>query len=563
MSNTNKNTIEKIWKFLDRKRSSINSYGRENIYFIIASSYFDDETISEYENIKNNESLLLILSRINHDYSTLIKEIRENFSKTDLKFVLSDNYLLKKILINQKFDLFLDDNLIKLLVSLLDIRSDDIILNPFSSYGEIMDLILKHNKNVIVNGLEIDSHKRNIATIKNSLISENFKILPKNLENTESFYKETNKLVSFPIINHRAMHRDMVEKSQELKNWIEENSIRTYGDLIYIIKDLLMSKNLERAIYIYPTGKLFNHREKDIMQFLVNRNLIEGIIQLPERIVYGTAIGFSIIVISRENETIKFVDARNEFKKDKFDNILTDTNVEKILNEYEKPNEIAKEVPIKDIVANNYVMLPSRLIVPDNQKIDDYYLLSDIADIQRGIGTIRKRELEKRISEKNTRIKYMQANDFSDDIDYSDLKSLDEVKKNESRYLAKDGDIVISKIQNFNSMIFENTEDYKIIVSGNLYKIGIKSDSKINPYYVQAYLETDHAKDQISRLVSGTSTLIMPVSTLEELKIPKLGKEMEETIANNYKNILRRMRIVKQQIKSLEEDKNIIFDGVI
>lgn len=183
--------------------------------------------------------------------------------------------------------------------------------------------------------------------------------------------------------------------------------------------------------------------------------------------------------------------------------------------------------------------------------------------MQRGIGSIKKSDLEKRMTSKKTKIKYMQATDFSDTIDYTDLKTLDEIKENETRYLAKDRDIVISKVQNFKSMIFEDTKDYKIIISGNLYKIEIKADSDVNPYYVQAYLATDHAKEQISRLVSGTSTLIIPITTLGELKIPKLDKDAEENIANNYKAILRRMRIVKEQIKKLEEDKNLIFDGVI
>lgn len=549
----------KFWNFLNKNGTNLDKDDMENIYFILARSYFDNETIKKYASINSNESLELLFSKIDKDYNDIIAEIRENFSPNELKNIISDDSFLKELVTRRSFNLYMDAKLAKLLIELLDIKKGDNIYNPFSNYGEIINSILINSKDIKIEGLEINSYNRNISIIRNSSISNKFNILSRFPDNSNI----SNKLITMPPAGAREFYKEVVEKSPTLQEWIQKNSITQYSDLIYVIKNILDLENLERAVYLYPTGRLFNHQEKDILKFLVDNKMIEGIIQLPERLFYRTGISFSAFIISKNNESIKFVDARNEFKEDRLCRVLTDENIKKILGEYQNPNDIAREFTIHEIKSNNYLMLPSRLVVPDDQKIDDYYLLKDISDIQRGIGTIKKDELVKRTSSLNTPIKYMQANDFSYSIDYSKLKSLNEVKENEYRYLANESDIVISKIQNFNSMIFEDLEDYKIIISGNLYKIQIKSESQVNPFYVQAYLETDHAKEQISRLVSGTNTLIMPISTLRELKIPKLDKEVEEIIANKYKNILRRMRIVNQQIKSLEEDKNIIFDGVI
>ena len=561
MSEFNKKINEKFWKFIESNRSYLDSYIRENLYFVIACSYFDDDSIKKYEKVRESESINLIFSKIIEDHSSFIDEVRSEFSKEELESLLTNSKLNHYL--DPRYNLPIGENLLNILISLLDVKDNDIILNPFSSDGEIMSSILKQDKDVIIEGMEIDSYKRNIAIIKNSILSDKFQLMPFNPENSNIVNKNTNKLIAFPPAGNRWMHKNIVDKSKDVKTYLEENSINRFGDLVYIIKNLQELDKLERAIYIYPTGRLFNHIEKDILQFLVNNNLMEGIIQLPEGIIEGTGISFSILIISQDNEYISFVDARNEYKKERLKKTLTDINVKKILDEYKKPNQIAKQISVKDIITNDYVLLPSRLIVPADQKLSEYYLLKDISNMQRGIGSIKKSDLEKRMTSKKTKIKYMQATDFSDTIDYTDLKTLDEIKENETRYLAKDGDIVISKVQNFKSMIFEDTKDYKIIISGNLYKLEIKADCDVNPYYVQAYLATDHAKEQISRLVSGTSTLIIPITTLGELKIPKLGKDAEENIANNYKAILRRMRIIKEQIKKLEEDKNVIFDGVI
>jgi len=562
LSEFNKKINDKFWRFIESKRSDLDSYIRKNLYFVTACSYFDDDNIKKYEKVRENESINLIFSKIREDHSSFIDEIRSEFSKEELEDLLTNNNLLNHYL-EPRYNLPIGENLLNILISLLDVKDNDIILNPFSADGEIISSILKQDKDVFIEGMEIDSYKRNIAIIKNSILSDKFQLMPFNPENSNMVNKNINKLIAFPPVGNRWMHKNIVDKSKDVKTYLEENSINRFGDLVYIIKNLQELDKLERAIYIYPTGRLFNHIEKDILQFLVNNGLIEGIIQLPEGIIDGTGLSFSILVVSQDNEFISFVDARNEYKKERFKKTLTDLNIKKILDEYKNPNQIAKQISLKDIITNDYVLLPSRLIVPADQKLSEYYLLKDISNMQRGIGSIKKSDLEKRMTSKKTKIKYMQANDFSDTIDYTDLKTLDEIKENETRYLAKDRDIVISKVQNFKSMIFEDTKDYKIIISGNLYKIEIKADSDVDPYYVQAYLATDHAKEQISRLVSGTSTLIIPITTLGELKIPKLDKDAEENIANNYKAILRRMRIVKEQIKKLEEDKNVIFDGVI
>ena len=223
MSEFNKKINEKFWKFIESNRSYLDRYIRENLYFVIACSYFDDDIIKKYEKVRENESINLIFSKIREDHSSFIDELRSEFSKEELEILLTNNKLNHYL--DPRYNLSIGENILNILISLLDVKDNDIILNPFSSDGEIISSILKQDKDVIIEGMEIDSYKRNMAIIKNSIISDKFQLMPFNPENSNIVNKNTNKLIAFPPAGNRWMHKNIVDKSKDVKTYLEENSI--------------------------------------------------------------------------------------------------------------------------------------------------------------------------------------------------------------------------------------------------------------------------------------------------------------------------------------------------
>ncbi len=98
---------------------------------------------------------------------------------------------------------------------------------------------------------------------------------------------------------------------------------------------------------VLPHGVLFRgNSEGHIRKYLIeNKNYLDAVIGLPANIFFGTSIPTCILVFKKcreNNDNIIFIDASNEFEKNKNQNSLTDENIEKIIDTYRNRKEIGK-----------------------------------------------------------------------------------------------------------------------------------------------------------------------------------------------------------------------------
>lgn len=113
---------------------------------------------------------------------------------------------------------------------------------------------------------------------------------------------------------------------------------------------------------VLPHGVLFRGAAEGVIrEYLIReKNYLDAVIGLPANIFYGTSIPTCILIFKkcRDNpKDILFVDASNNFEKVKTQNILRDSDVEKILSTYEKRESIEKYsrvVSIEEIKENEY-----------------------------------------------------------------------------------------------------------------------------------------------------------------------------------------------------------------
>ena len=109
-----------------------------------------------------------------------------------------------------------------------------------------------------------------------------------------------------------------------------------------------------------PPGVLFrNSKEKRIRKFFIENNYLDAVISLPSNLFDGTSIPTVILVFkkSRKFNDILFIDASNDFKKIKGQNILRKRDVEKIISVYDSRSEINKyssNVSIDQIIENDF-----------------------------------------------------------------------------------------------------------------------------------------------------------------------------------------------------------------
>jgi type I restriction enzyme M protein len=91
---------------------------------------------------------------------------------------------------------------------------------------------------------------------------------------------------------------------------------------------------------VLPHGILFRGgTEGKIRKGILEDDLIEAIVGLPEKLFYNTGIPASILVINKNKpehlkDKVVFIDASSEYKDGKNQNTLTDENIKKIIDAY-------------------------------------------------------------------------------------------------------------------------------------------------------------------------------------------------------------------------------------
>ena len=113
---------------------------------------------------------------------------------------------------------------------------------------------------------------------------------------------------------------------------------------------------------VLPHGALFRGgAEQHIRRYLIeNRNYLDAVIGLPANIFYGTSIPTCIMVFKkcRENpDDILFIDASNDFEKVKTQNVLRQSDIDKIVGTYRNRTEIekySKKATLTEIAQNDY-----------------------------------------------------------------------------------------------------------------------------------------------------------------------------------------------------------------
>lgn len=109
------------------------------------------------------------------------------------------------------------------------------------------------------------------------------------------------------------------------------------GDWAFLLHMIASMSSNGRVAAVAPHGVLFRGAsEGRIRKAVIEKNLIDAVIGLPENLFYGTSIPACIVVFKRGRKTtdVLFVDASKEFAKEKAKNKLRDEDVKKIVSTY-------------------------------------------------------------------------------------------------------------------------------------------------------------------------------------------------------------------------------------
>lgn len=189
------------------------------------------------------------------------------------------------------------------------------------------------------------------------------------------------------------------------------------GDWAFLLHMIHSMSGNGRVAAVAPHGVLFRGAsEGRIRQAVIEKNLIDAIIGLPENLFYGTSIPACIVVFKRGRTTtdVLFIDASKEFKKEKAKNKLRDgtngepNDIKRIVDTYrafvngenaeqEKSSHVAS---LSEIEENEYNLNIPRYVdtFEEEELIDLESVNKEIADIKGQIAALEK-EMEQCMKE--------------------------------------------------------------------------------------------------------------------------------------------------------------------
>ncbi len=183
-------------------------------------------------------------------------------------------------------------------------------------------------------------HKENDALMKFDVIVSN---PPFSLDKWAKGFEAGN---NNTVVDGKKQNEFKFEASMDEHNRFEYGvPPKSTGDYAFILHMLKSLTAEGRMAVVLPHGVLFRGgAEGKIRQKILEENLIDAVIGLPENLFYGVTIPAAIVVFKkkRKRKDVLFIEASREYEKDKNQNKLASENIEKIAKIYENYEEVEK-----------------------------------------------------------------------------------------------------------------------------------------------------------------------------------------------------------------------------
>lgn len=181
---------------------------------------------------------------------------------------------------------------------------------------------------------------------------------------------------------------------------------KSKADLAFIMHSLSwLATDGTAAIVCFPGVMYRGGAEKKIRKYLIDNNFIDGVIQLPDNLFFGTTIATCILVLkkSKTDNSTFFLDASKECVKVTNSNKLTQENIQHILEAYqarEDREHLCRLVPNSEIGEQDYNLSVSTYVEQeDTREVIDIVALN--AEIQQIVAReqVLREEIEKIVGE--------------------------------------------------------------------------------------------------------------------------------------------------------------------
>lgn len=450
----------------------------------------------------------------------------------------------------------------KLVNELLDIQSDDTILDLGSGIGSYLLETKMETDAEKVCGVEINIQMNIISTIRAKVAQFPIQLKLGNILSQDFRSFEATKVFSNPPVGLREPRIDnKIKDNKALTDLFDIEGYNISVDWAFILSSYANQKPGGKTVVLMSNQVLFREQDHDIREKIISEGWLEAIIALPEKLFSYTAIPFTLLIFSENNKTVKMIDASEISTRDQMKNILTDKNIQEIMEAYKHESELSKHLTYQDFEKQEFVLTPIRYFgfIPDASK------MTPIDDLTRSINRgamISRKELDTMTTTKETGIKYLKIQDIESSSINKALPNLKNVDKKYHNYFLEEGNLVISKSSPYKIARVENPKNTKILATGNLYYIEI-DEEKVNPTFIEMYLKSDEGQAQLERLSTGSVIETISIKNLKTILIPNLSREEQDTLVKEYLEYEEQLDLLDRQKEIISQRRKELIEKVL
>lgn len=451
------------------------------------------------------------------------------------------------------------ESIAKLAAKILNIKNDN-VADFCSGSGNFLVEAIGCDDSSKYYGMEINTLCKEISTIRLQLISEHVTIEQGTVFDMDASKKFDKIFCDYPW--SMKMWNLGKEKMQEFEAIIPEIKKVANADWLFILNVLQHLENDGKAVVVTTNGTAWNGGiSKTIREKFVKQGWIEAVISLPGNLYTSTGIATSLLVLSKGNKIVRMVDASMMANVGRRQNVLSDDTLTKIVDMLTNDTDNAKSVTIEEIKNQDYAINPSRFLEVELEVKDGVPFEDLIVNVTRG-AQVKASELDEMVSEEPTDYQYLMLANIQDGIISDELPFLKSMDKKMEKYCIKNNSLVISKNgAPVKIAVASVVEGKKILANGNLYVIEL-DETKVNSYFVKAYLESENGTMALSRVTVGAVMPNIPVDGLKKIVIPCPELVEQNKVAEKYLAKMDEVRELKYRLaKATSELKSIYEEG--
>lgn len=479
-----------------------------------------------------------------------------------------------------------------LLVSLLNIDSEASFYDGTAGYGGTLLEVLKQHpeKNISLYGQDFNQESWALGKLFLLLAGSQEAEFLLGDTLTEPQFTEKNRVKKFDYIAMAppfALRLNEQQHNKIMNDPFNRFSLgdlpRSNADMAFILHALSSMSGKGRAILVVNSGVLFRGGlEKNIRQNLIDTDQIEAVVALTHNLLHNAGIPINLLILNKnksknKQQKIQFIQANELFVEKNKSRYLSQQHINRIhqaLDEGLEEEGFSTLIPLSELeenlnvaryIQNNQIELEGegtyriRLDHLEENK-NQRFEVQALGTIYRGLNITSKTGEES----EDGAYKLIKLSDVQDgEVLMDELKSLT-MKTNfkPSLYQVREGDVIISSRGNNIKVAVIPPHEGTVLLSQNF--IGLRpKNSRVNPHFLQAYLESPIGQYQLSSLMEGSTVQVLNQKLLGALEILLPSIEVQEAAAVQYKEAKEHYEAAIHKAKSqLMDEKAAMYERI-